>query len=38
MAGTTDYDAPRAGGIGDVEIESLEVITSVRADTQSPEC
>ena len=36
MAVTTDYDAPRAGGAGDAEVDSLEAITSVRADAQSP--
>ena len=33
---TTDYDAPRAGVAGDAEIDSLEAITSARANAQSP--
>ena len=36
MAVTTDYDAPRAAGAGDAEVDSLEAIASVRADAQSP--
>jgi hypothetical protein len=36
MAVTTDYDAPRASDAGDAQIDSLEAITSVRADAQSP--
>jgi hypothetical protein len=37
MAATTDYDAPRRGTVEDVETESLDAITTARADAQSPD-
>ena len=37
MAATTDYDAPRPSTIEDVETESLDAITTARADAQSPD-
>jgi hypothetical protein len=36
MATTTDYDAPRAGGAAETEIDSLDAIRSARAEAQSP--
>jgi hypothetical protein len=33
---TTDYDAPRSSTIEDVQIESLDALTTTRAEAQSP--
>jgi hypothetical protein len=36
MTTTTDYDAPRRSSIEDVQIESLDALTTTRAEAQSP--
>jgi hypothetical protein len=36
MTTTTDYDAPRRSSIEDVQTDSLDALTTARAETQSP--